>query len=248
MSTPDVPPGDSPISRPSRASARRGAITSVVANWLVPLLVFHLVRPHVSSDAVALVISAAIPVVWTAGRLVVQRRVDPIGLLSIAAFALGIVGLVLFGGNSFAFKIREPALTGFLGLVCLGSLVISRPLVLPLIRGQVPAGTTSAALHRAAMGITGIAGVTLLVHAAVLIGLAATVSTSEFLALQQPVGLPILALGIGALMLRKQLAQRSQTTQRRHPGPGAGGELGGRAAPAGESEAPRPDDPAAGQS
>ena len=219
MSTPDVPPGDSPVSRPSRASARRGAITSVVANWLVPLLVFHLVRPHVSSDAVALVISAAIPVVWTAGRLVVQRRVDPIGLLSIAAFALGIVGLV-----------------------CLGSLVISRPLVLPLIRGQVPAGTTSAVLHRAAMGITGIAGVTLLVHAAVLIGLAATVSTSEFLALQQPVGLPILALGIGALMLRKQL------TQRRHPGPGAGGELGGRAAPARESEAPRPDDPAAGQS
>jgi len=82
----------------------------------------------------------------------------------------------------------------------------------------------------------------------VLIGLAATVSTSEFLALQQPVGLPILALGIGALMLRKQLTQRSQTAQRRHPGPGAGGELGGRAAPAGEPEAPRPDDPAAGQS
>jgi hypothetical protein len=223
----------------------------VVANWLVPLLVFHLVRPHVSSDAVALVISAAIPVAWTAGRLVVQRRADPIGLLSIAAFGLGIVGLVLFGGNSFAFKIREPALTGFLGLVCLGSLVISRPLVLPLIRGQVPAGTTSAALHRAATWITGIAGATMLVHAAVLTGLAATVSTSEFLALQQPVGLPILALGVGALMLRKQLAQRRQVTRRKqmtqgsqmtqgmHPDP---------ATPTGDCEAPRPDDPAAGQS
>jgi hypothetical protein len=142
-SDPDVPP----TAGPPWASGWRGLGASVVVNWVAPLIVYRLVRTDVGSDAVALIVSAAIPLAWTLGRLVMQRRVDPIGLLWVAAFGLGILALVLTHGNSFAFKIREPALTGALGLACLASLVIGRPLVLPLLRRRVEPFGSPASPH-----------------------------------------------------------------------------------------------------
>ncbi len=59
-------------------------------------------------------------------------------------------------------------------------------------------------MRRAAKAITAIIGVTLTVHAAVLIVLAATVSSGTYLALHQLVGLPILAAGVAALLWRKR--------------------------------------------
>jgi hypothetical protein len=70
-------------------------------------------------------------------------------------------------------------------------------------------------LRRAASGITAIAGVTLTVYAAVLIGLAATVSSSTYLALYQPIGLPVRGAGVAALPWRKR---RSRSGRPRRSG------------------------------
>ena len=189
--------------RPNRASLWRNVLVSVLINAVAPLMLYDQLQHRVGSTVTALVAAAGIPLLWTLGRLVVRRRLDPIGLLSLAGFALGILLVLLTGGNPFVFKIREAMLTGALGLVGLGSILARRPIALLALRRSQTAAP-AAALRHAALWITAIAGVTLVVHAAVVITLAAVLPTSTFIAVHQLIGLGILALGVLALMGRKR--------------------------------------------
>src|ERR1700761_4977833 len=90
----DPPPADTPQPEPQGRSGRSkgaGALTSLVVNFGAPLVAYYLIKSHVSSSAVALAWSSAIPVVWTLRTLAVQRRLDPLGVLSIVTFGLGIL-------------------------------------------------------------------------------------------------------------------------------------------------------------
>ena len=61
-----------------------------------------------------------------------------------------------------------------------------------------------------ATGVTGVTGLILLVHAVVVVALALTTSTTTFLALKQPVSLPIVVGGLAALVwwIRRQYQSR----------------------------------------
>ena len=200
-------PAPSP-KQPNRAHLWRGVLVSVLINAVVPLILYDQLQHRVSSTT-ALVAAAGIPLLWTLGRLVIGRRLDPIGLLSLAGFALGILLVLLTGGNPLVFKIREAILTGVLGLICLGSLLIRHPIGLLILRHSRTAAPEAARRH-AAVWITAIAGVTLAAHAAVIITLAASLPTATFIAIHQLVGLGILALGVLALMGRKRFLPAPQ--------------------------------------
>jgi hypothetical protein len=198
-----TPPGPTRPERPRRAFNLRKIAASVVINAVAPLILYDFLQHRVGSQTTALVAAGGIPLLWTVGRLILQRRPDPIGLLSLAGFVLGIALVLLTGGNPFVFKIREAVLTGALGLICLGSIVFRHPIaLLALRRSQTSA--PEAALRHAAFWITLIAGVTLAAHAAVIILLAATLPTATFVATHQLVGYGILALGVLALIGRKR--------------------------------------------
>ena len=86
------------------------------------------------------------------------------------------------------------------------SVAIGRPLhpvILRLLGPGDPRYTDIAnrAQHRASMVITTVLGLTLLAHAAAVAVLALTQSTSTFVALQHPVGLPIFGLRRGPVPL-----------------------------------------------
>ena len=188
-----------PTSRPSPRNLRT-MVPNLLVSWLVPLLAYQLISPHVPSDLIALAISAAIPALFTLGTFVFRRKVNVIGLIGVAGFAVGLLVSVLTGGNELAFKLQDPALTGLLGLVFVGSVAIGRPLFLLLHRLPGRAGTARPMTdkHRASV-LSMLIGVTLLIHAIVIAILAVTLSTSTFLALSRPVGLPILLIGFGVL-------------------------------------------------
>jgi lysylphosphatidylglycerol synthetase-like protein (DUF2156 family) len=189
--------------RPDRAHVLRNVVVSVLINAVAPLVLYDQLQPRVGSTTTTLIAAAGIPLLWTVGRLAARRRLDPIGLLSLAGFALGILLVLLTGGNPLVFKIREAILTGIIGLVGLGSIAVRHPIGLLVLRRSQTAAP-EAALRHAALWITAIAGVTLVVHAAVIITLAAVLSTGTFIAVHQLVGLGILALGVLALMGRKR--------------------------------------------
>jgi hypothetical protein len=116
----------------STAPRRRAVLESLIRlfiNAAISVLVYLLLRPHVRSDLTALIIAAAIPTGYTAGVLVWRRRLDPVGVFAIACFCIGLLLVVATAGNELVFKLQEDIWTGPLGLACLISAAIHRPLL-----------------------------------------------------------------------------------------------------------------------
>jgi hypothetical protein len=183
----------------TRALVSFGA--SVLVSAVAPLIFYERLQHLVGSQVTALLIAAAIPVAWTAGNLAVRRRLDPVGALSVAGFAIGTVMLAVTG-STFAFKIHDGVLAGSIGVVCLASMAIGRPLLgLVLPKSVAWPGMSRRAV---ATWVTGIWGVVLVADAAVIMLLAASLPTRTFLAIQHPVGLTFIAVGIAAVIWRRR--------------------------------------------
>jgi hypothetical protein len=121
--------------------------------------------------------------------------------------------VVATGGNVLVFKIREDLWTGPLGLACLISVAARRPLLLVILQRAARRNAEIAERLGApqARRIPTVAtGLILLVHAVVVVALALTTSTTTFLALKQPVSLPIVGGGLAALVwwIRRQYQSR----------------------------------------
>ncbi len=192
----------------------------ILVNAVLPLGVYTLVRGHVGSDAAGLAIAAALPASWTLVHFAVRRRVDAIGLFAVLGFALALAVSVFFGGNSLAFKLRRPAVTGAIGVALLVSAAVRRPLLLPLLRrvaGVNPAiagvlhrvATDPRARRRLTIATAAIGGI-LVVEALFQTILAVTLPTTVWLSLK-----PI--FGIAAVLVL--LVLRTGRFSRRGTGP-----------------------------
>jgi hypothetical protein len=177
-------------------------IGSLVLNFVVPLVAYRVFRPHVATSAEALALSAAIPVVFTLGTLAWRRRLDPLGLISVVGFAVGIVVAWVSGGNPLALELQDPAVTGIIGLACLFSVVVRRPLHLVLVRYLGRSNPRFARLaadpatKRTSLIVTAMIGAIFLAHATVVTVMALTLPTATFLTLSRPVGLAVFAGGL----------------------------------------------------
>jgi hypothetical protein len=222
-------------------------------NLAAPVLAYVLLLPHVHSDITALVVGAAVPAAYTVGVALWRRRLDAIGVFAIVCFAIGLLLVVATGGNEVVFKIREDLWTGPLGLACLISVAGRRPLLLVILQRVARRNTEIAErlgdpqARRIATMATGVIGLILLVHAAVVIALALTTSTTTFLALKQPVSLPIVGGGLAALVwwIRRQYrSRRIQPAHHQAPepaGPARQHEPGSSAASDDPRDCTRPD-------
>jgi hypothetical protein len=189
---------------PRTPQATAALLLRLVVNVAAPVLTYVLLRPHVHSDVIALVIGAAIPIAYTCVVLAWRRRVDPVGVFAVVCFVLGLLLVIATGGNEFVFKIREDIWTGVVGLACLVSLAVRRPLFLVALRlvarrnPQVAQRIQRPGMDRISTVTTAAVGVILLLHAAVVIAL--TTSTTTYLAISRPVGLAILGGGLALLV------------------------------------------------
>ena len=104
-------------------------LARLVVNFLAPVLAYLLLRPHLHNDITALVIGAAVPIAYTAALFLLRRRVDAIGVVAIVCFVIGLLLVIATGGNELVFKLREDIWTGPLGLACLISVAVRRPLI-----------------------------------------------------------------------------------------------------------------------
>ncbi len=184
----------------------------LMINLAVPVLVYALLRPHVHSDITALVVGAAIPTAYSAGVLLWRRRLDAIGVFAIVCFAFGLLLVTATGGNELVFKLREDIWTGILGLACLISVAVRRPLFFVGLRlaarrnTQIAEQISEPHARRIITVVTWAIGVILLVHALVIVALALTASTTTFLILKTPFSLAIVGGGVTALVfwIRRQ--------------------------------------------
>jgi hypothetical protein len=213
---------------PSGRAALAG-LAAVAINFAAPLLAYHLIRPHTHSSALALALAGAIPVAWTLAILVVRRRLSALGVVSVALFGLGVLISWISGGNTLAMELQDPVIFGLAGIACLVSIAVGHPLHQVILRAMGRSNprytevADRAAAHRTSMISTLIIGLAFLSHAVAVAVLAFTQTTSTFLALQNPVGLPFLALGVAGLFIygtRQQARQRVPARPARDIRPG----------------------------
>jgi hypothetical protein len=193
--------------QPSARRQARALLVPLLISAVIPVLAYVLLRPHVHSDLTALVIGTAIPTVYTAAMLVWRSRLDPVGVFAVACFCVGLLLVYATGGNELVFKIREDLWTGPLGLACLISVAVRKPFYLLALQlaarrsPQLRERTASPGLRHRANVVTAAVGLILLVHAAVLVVLALTTSTTTFLAVSKPITWAIVGGGVGGLVL-----------------------------------------------
>ena len=190
----EVMPG---LSR-NRAALRRTALI-----MLAPVLAYAVVRPLVGSDALALGIAGAIPVVYSIVLAAVRRRIDPLALLTAIGFSLACLASVLAGGSSLPLKLHEAAITFGIGLVMLVAVVIGRPLPAGRLL-RVPSATRAIDSALGAM-----IGGFLVLHALLHLALAVSLSTGSYVVASRVVDWGTLAIGaLGLSAYLRHLRER----------------------------------------
>jgi len=184
-------------------SARALAPKLLLAGVL-PVVGYSILRPHVSSDAIALAIVMVFPLADIANERVRQGRFEPIGLIALTGISVGIVGVIVFHGDATLLKIRDSLITGVFGVVCLASLAAPRPVMFYLGRAFATGGDTEkvdefnkllelpGTLRRFRF-VTAVWGVGLVGEAIVRTLLAFTLSTERFLIVAQLISWSVLA-------------------------------------------------------
>jgi hypothetical protein len=207
--------GTQPGSQGRPGRPKLAPLASLLINFVAPLLAYYLIHSHVRSSALALALAGAIPVAYTLVMLAVRRRLDALGVVSAATFGLGVLVSWASGGSPLAIELQDPGTTGLLGIAFLASVAIGRPLhpvILRLLGRGDPryAGLADRAQHTTSMVVSAIIGLTLTARAVALTILALTQSTTAYVTLQHPVGLPFLGLGFAALVFYRRRRQGRQ--------------------------------------
>lgn len=201
-------------------------LPNVLATVVAPAVAYSQIRPHVASNTIALLASMAIPALYTLVVAVWRRRADVLGLLSVAGFGIALGASYLTGGSTLAVELQDPVETGAIGLVCLASIVVRRPLWLMVLRlvarhnAQAARMLADPAARRTATVETAIIGAIFLAHAIPVTILALTVTPGTFVALSRPLGLPLIAAGVAVLIWYRR---RQRSRARRDMTPPAGG-------------------------
>ena len=120
------------VSETTRGVGNRSQLQSLamigVFDIMGPLVAYSLLRAHGLSTVLALVVSGVFPAFGVLITSVRDRRLDAIGALVLIGIAVGTV-LGLLSDNARQVLLEGSVPTAVFGVVCLGSLWSSRPLI-----------------------------------------------------------------------------------------------------------------------
>lgn len=196
----------------------RRFLPSIALNAVVPLVVYTLVRPYLSDDVTALVIAGAIPLLVTVVGVLVRRKLDVTGALSVAGFLVAVVAQLLTGGDGLIVKVHGVIVTGPIGVLFLLSALVGRPLVGVVFQIMARRNPAQRVPTRGrATALTLVIGGMFTLHAVVALVLALTLSTPVFLAVSNPIGLSIIAVGVAVIVLMRRRWQAAASAQQPQP-------------------------------
>jgi hypothetical protein len=184
--------------------AARRSMRRALPSLVVPIVVYAIARPLVSSSTLALGIAGAIPVLYTIVLAVVRRRIDVFALLSGVAFSAACVISVLSGGSSLPLKVDEAVITFGIGVVLLIAALIRRPIpIARLLRFHSPTRQLDGQLGVAVGGF-------LILHALAHIALAVSLSTTSYVVASRVVNWGTIALGLLGLGAYRRHVERQR--------------------------------------
>jgi hypothetical protein len=161
----------------------------LLVGLVVPLVAFVVLVQALGNATGALAITDGIPLAWVVVIGVWRRRLEPVALAAVAVFAIALLVSIALGGNSLPLELRRSVFPGAVGIACLVSLALRRPLLVEASRRLAQARPEIAArrpdpdapgVRRVLTTLTAIVGVAALADAAAQVVLALTVSTATF--------------------------------------------------------------------
>ena len=191
-------------------------VGELAVNIVAPWAVYSLLSPHYG-DTIALIGSAAPPLVWSIGELIIRRRVDAISAVVTIGILLTVVATG-FGGSPKLLQIRENAVTGLIGVVFLVTLLLERPLLYHLAMATFARQGPEAAERLRAFGtsakgatffrrLTILWGIGLIVQTAVMVWLVFLWPIGRYLLLSPVIGYGILGLLLAGTFWYRRRAQ-----------------------------------------
>jgi hypothetical protein len=177
---------------------------------IVPVAAYLILSSAFHSSLTALAVTEAIPLVWVLAIGLRRHRVDPMALALAVVLAVAVVVSLAAGGTVLPLKLRRAVITGSLGIACLASVAVRRPLLPAAVdwfvrvwpRAERLARILGAgAVRRAPVALTLIIGLTLLADATAQVALSLSVSTAAFLGTSRLARIAIFATGIAACVL-----------------------------------------------
>ncbi|WP_308637355.1 VC0807 family protein [Paenibacillus silvisoli] len=171
-------------------SKRMVVIFTLLINGVVPWALYVWLSDYMSSLA-ALSIATLVPLIDNVVHLAKHRRLDAFGSLMLFTFVLTIA-LVLLGGSEKILLVRESLITAGVGLVFLGSLFFSRPMMYHLatrfiVGNDFPASWGYAYFRFVMRFMTIVWGLILTSEAGVRVYMVYHMSTERYLALSNVV-------------------------------------------------------------
>jgi len=144
----------------------------------------------VTSDTEALALAWFVPVVWTLSSSLWLRRIDVFGLLGVVVYGIALSISVFFSAGALPLKLHHAVVGGAVGLVCLVSVAMSKPIFLLFIRrstkntkhaAQIETALADSRFVKRISNLTLIIGIASLADSALQTALAIVLSTSAFL-------------------------------------------------------------------
>ncbi|MFD9818817.1 VC0807 family protein [Streptomyces violascens] len=178
----------------SGGAAALGWILTIALNVVAPIITYNALHDHGWSEFAALLAGSAWPVLDSAFHLVWRRRLDEFAIVTLVFLVITAVVSLVGAHSARALLLKDSAVTGLFGLLCLATLLAPRPLMFYFGRKFATDGTAASTawwnglwqfegFRKTVTTMTTVWGVAYCLEAVTRIGLAYTLHTDTMVTL-----------------------------------------------------------------
>ncbi|MER7872732.1 VC0807 family protein [Streptomyces solisilvae] len=225
-SAPDTQAPPTGERQPAPARSKRAAIlgwtVTLSLTVVAPIITYNALRDHGFSEFAALLISSVWPVIDGAVHIAWRRRLDELAIVTLVFIVITAVVSTVGAHSARALLIKDSAVTGLFGLLCLATLLTPRPLIFYLGRKFATDGTERSiawwnglwqvdGFRKAMITMTTVWGVAYCMESAVRIVLSYTLRTDTMVVLSPVLIYAVLSsLGVWTAWYGKRSRRRGQ--------------------------------------
>ncbi|MEU4091635.1 VC0807 family protein [Streptomyces sp. NPDC026673] len=214
------------MSTTSRLSSALGWALTIGCNIVLPVVTYHQLTQAGWKEFPALLVSGVWPVLECAITLAWRRRIDEFAVITVAFLAVSAVAAVVITAtgphSARLLLVKDSAVTGLFGLLCLASLAAPRPLMFYFGRRFATDGSKEDAevyngmwryegFRRTLRVMTTVWGLGYVIEALTRIGLSYTLSTATMVTLNSVLSYAVLgALVVWTIRYGRRAAARGR--------------------------------------